>query len=65
MMLTTKTNKGKQTHKDCTQELSYFFYTVYSVTTSFTEPYSLMKIHLTVFKIEIGHEITAYTIKGR
>ena len=39
-----------------------FFYTRHIVTTSSTEPYSHMKIFLTVFKIE---GIVALTIKGR
>ena len=38
------------------------FYTRHIVTNSSTEPYSLMKIFLTVFKIE---GIVALTIKGR
>ena len=39
-----------------------FFYARHTVTTSSTEPYSLLNIFLTVFKIE---RIVALTIKGR
>ena len=41
---------------------SHILYTRHIVTTSSTEPYSPMKILLTVFKIE---GIVALTIKGR
>ena len=40
----------------------YILYTRHIVTTSSTKPYSLMKIFLTVFKIE---GIVALTIKGK
>ena len=40
----------------------HIFYTRHIVTTSSTEPYSFMKIFLTVFKIE---GTVALTIKGR
>ena len=40
----------------------YILYTRHIVMTSSTEPYSLMKIFLTVFKIEV---IVALTIKGK
>ena len=40
----------------------FFFYTRHIGMTSSTEPYSLMKIFLTVFKIE---GIAALTINGR
>ena len=40
----------------------YILYKRHIVMTSSTEPYSLMKIFLTVFKIEV---IVALTIKGK
>ena len=43
-------------------ESHHVLYTRHIVTTSSTEPYGLMKIFLTVFKIE---GIVALTIKGR
>ena len=43
----------------------HILYTRHIVTVSPTEPYSLMKIFLTVFKIEKIEGIVALTIKGR
>ena len=48
---------GEDEHKS-----RHILYTTHIVTTSSTEPYSLMKIFLMVFKIE---GILASTIKGR
>ena len=44
------------------QKSSHIVYTRHTVTTSYTEPYSLMKIFLTVFKTK---GTVALTIKGR
>ena len=48
--------------EDMNTRAAIFFYTRHIGMTSSTEPYSLMKIFLTVFKIE---GIVALTIKGR
>ena len=48
---------GGYEHNSC-----HILYTRHIVTTSSTEPYSLMKIFLTVFKIK---GIVALTIKGK
>ena len=47
---------------DMNTRATIFLYTRHIVTTSSTVPYTLMKIFLTVFKIE---GIVALTIKGR